>query len=301
MTALRRCANTRADVPTIARVSDTPHSDHIRVSRAARPSTSVGAILGSAMVLCSVMGGCNAFDGVQPGAATLLSFNAGPTPGQAAEMALNEYDPNQRYQGTVLIANAPWGGDPVYLQMYTDHLDDADPGVRAAAARALGRHGEPANAPAIAGVLDDKDDLVRLEAVRALQRLHDPSVVPALLMRIDATAEFEPEIRASAAHALGQYREYRVVVALISRLDDPALAVNHHTLEALRILTGQDFGLDRTRWLDWVEDTKDLFAAGRTYTYPGYERDKRWLEHLPFFPSPPTEPSAAPVGLPRGS
>ena len=55
------------------------------------------------------------------------------TPREAALMAVDQYDPNNRRQGITLLANSNFGGAPEYLAMYRDYVtEDRDPLVRAA-------------------------------------------------------------------------------------------------------------------------------------------------------------------------
>ncbi len=253
-----------------------------------------------AMAAALLAGGCGTFENVKPGAKSLFDvFKPTETPAEAADMALDEYNPDSRYSGTLLLANAPFGGGEVYIELYEDAARDPDAGVRWAGVRAIGIHGSPDHAPLlIERLIDEEDRLVRAEAARALQRIHNPIAVEALLLALRRDAEEEPEVRAASAHALGQYAEPRVVQALIAALNDPALVVNHSTLQSLRTLTGQDFGLETRAWLDWVDGADDLFAARTPYTYPAFSRDKRWLEYLPFVSQPPNETPSTPVGLP---
>lgn len=243
----------------------------------------------------------------QPGATSLLQIMAPPSPQYAAELALDEYDPDRRYRGTILLANMSFGGEAVYLELYKDYLDDEDPSVRSAAVRALANHGEPEHAVLIAERLVDPARIVRLEAARGLQRLHNPAVVGRLLVAIrepdlasgERATEDDALVRAEAAHALGQYAESRVVQALFSAIADRSLAVNRNALQSLRTLTGQDFGYDRRAWQAWYNETENLFAGRRAYIYPTFQRGRRWMEYVPFVPGPPNEPASTPVGMPR--
>jgi HEAT repeat protein len=242
--------------------------------------------------------GCDSLQGAR-GANSILAIGAPPAPEDAAELALDPYDADKRARGTRLLADANFGGADVYLRLYEDAVGDEDSGVRQAGVRALGLHGGPEHAPLIAERLTDDDRLVRVAAGRALQRLHNPEVVPALIRAIDAEREEEAPVRSEAAHALGQYREPRVLQALIAGLADSSLAVNTATIESLETLTGQNFGLDAAAWLGWLRRADDPFLAGRVYAYPGFQRDQRLIEYLPFVPGPPNEPPGAPVGMPR--
>lgn len=258
----------------------------------------------------AAVAGCDTLE-LQPGAGSILQAVAPPSPSEAAVWAIDPYDANKRYRGTTLLANAYFGGEPVYVALYVDNVDDPDPSVRAAAVRALSNHGDASHAALLAERLGDADPLVRLEAARALQRIHSPAVVEALLRHlpeftlgrpdqgIPDSGEPSAEVRAEVAGALGQYAENRVVLALIAALADRALPVNRNALESLRTLTGQDFGLDRRAWVEWFNDAEDVFAARTVYTYPVFNRPKKLIEYLPFIPGPPNEEPAPPAGLPR--
>ncbi|MDX2113998.1 MAG: HEAT repeat domain-containing protein [Planctomycetota bacterium] len=220
-----------------------------------------------------------------------------PTPAQAAAWAADEYDADKRYRGTLLLANAPFGGEGVYVEMYTKAAKDEDPAVRAAAIRGLALHGSPEHVPLILDQIEDPDRLLRWESARALQRLHNPAAVPALIRRLTPDNEEDPLVRAAAADALGQYPEVRVVDGLITALGDRDLAVNNAALRSLRTLTGQDLSDNVRAWVAWKKDRQDLFAARRPYIYPVFYRDKNWVEViLPVF-SPPNEIAASPVGM----
>lgn len=224
--------------------------------------------------------------------------SAPPTPAEAATWMFDPYDSDRRFRGTVLLANAPFGGESVYLRGYEEHLGDPDSSVRAAAAFALGRHGGPEHVPKLIPLVGDGDRLVRLSAVRSLQRLHNPEAVPVLIERLDSTVEDDVDIRAAAAHALGQYPERRVLQGLIAALRDNRLAVTRNAAASLRTLTGMDFGDDRREWFQWVASATEPFAGRTAYTYPVFSRDRSWLEHIPFWSQPPNEAPAPPAGMP---
>lgn len=232
---------------------------------------------------------------------------APPSPADAAAWMFDPYDADKRFRGTVLLANAPFGGESVYLQGYRAHLADSDASVRAAAAFALGRHGSPEDVPLVAPLTRDTDRLVRLNAVRALQRLHNPEAIPWLLERVQFVEvtrqgqrgfEDDPDVRAEAAYALGQYAEARVLDGLIAALRDPRLTVTRSAAEALHTLTGRDFGDDRRAWFQWKETAEDPFAGRLVYKYPVFSRDRALVEWLPFWTPPPNEEPGTPAGMP---
>lgn len=260
----------------------------------------MGAVVG--------MGGCetadSVFSGIKPGSEGILQdLFTGPSPTDAVEMSVDEYDADRRYQGTSLLANAPFASEPVYLDLFITNASDEDPAVRTAAVRGLANHGNPAHVPLLVERLRDPDRIVRLESARALQRIHNPVAIDALLLAIrqgELVAEAEPDaqVRAEAADALGQYAENRVVRGLMAALADESFLVVSSAQRSLRTLTGQDFGTDRKAWAAWNEGTKETFAARSVYRFPGYERDRTFVEYLPFVPKPPRQAPSVPVGMP---
>jgi hypothetical protein len=271
-------------------------------------SASVTRGLHTAMlVLCVALAGCDL--NLRPGSESIIEAVQGSmTPGEMAAAAINPYDANDRYLGTLGLANENFANEPVYIKLFEDNLNDPEASVRAAAVRGLAAHGEPSHVPLLVRCLSDRDKLVRLEAARGLQRLHDASAVAPLIRAMKEpdpsspkeSSESEPSIRVEAALALGHYPENRVLNALIAGLDDNELAVNRAAHQSLATLTGQDFGLDRAAWVDWQSRSKDPFAAEGVYTYPIFSRDLFWFEYIPFVPKPRNEVTGQPAGMPRG-
>ncbi len=229
---------------------------------------------------------------------SIFEFFAPPTPAEAVAWAVDPYDADKRYRGLLLLANAPFGGEPPYVEMYEKATTDGDPGVRAMAIRALAMHGSPRHAEIAITGLDDESKLVRWESARALERFYAPDAVVPLLRRLDPQIEDDVQVRASAARALGQYPEPRVVQGLIRALNDRQLVVNEGALESLRTLTGQDFAYDGRAWLAWSRDRDDLFADGGEYSYPVFQRDKTFGELFMFWFEPPNEVEGRPIGAP---
>ncbi len=250
------------------------------------------------------LGGCakdNGLAGASSDADSILgALFETPTPTDAVTLATDPYNADNRQRGVLLLANAPWGGEEVYLDYYRLAIADEDAGVRIAAARALAMHGEPEDVPALIAQARDEDDLLRREVARALQRLHNPEAIPTLLESINEEVETESQVRAASASALGQYAERRVVDRLIDALRDKDLAVNTAAFRSLETLTGQDLGLDDRSWTEWARDrpNEQVFAGRTEYRYPVFYRDPSWLEVINPFDSVPNEISAPPVGMP---
>jgi hypothetical protein len=252
-----------------------------------------------ALLALTALGGCDTSTRDRMANSESVFAGANPrTPVDAATDMINQYDANRRFRGTLEIANAPWGGQDVYIAVYVDHVqNDPDPGVRAIAAWALARHGRPEHAPLITPLLDPKfDRTVRFTAARSLQRLHNPEVVPALIKSTEPESEADAQVRAESAIALGQYAQTRVLQALIRATDDDSLVVNEAALQSLRTLTGQSFPADPIPWVQWLKDEREPFAKRQPFTFPAFSRDRFWYEFLPFVPPPPNEVAAQPTG-----
>lgn len=230
----------------------------------------------------------------------LAPFFRSLSPQEAARWAADEYDADKRGRGTLMLANAPFGGADAYLAMYRKYVKDDSPGVRGAAALGLAMHGSPGDVPLVLPLMQDPQKNVRLAAVKALQRLHNPEAVPVLLKAVTVEGEAESDVRAEAASALGQYADPKVLQGLIAALDDDNLLVTHNAHQSLQTLTGNDDLPDnRKMWLKWTGDTRTPFAARRAYTYPVFSRDKVWTDYLPFIGGPvPNEATASPAGMP---
>ena len=263
--------------------------------------------MATAMLAAAMLGGCEAAP-METESVFQALVPPPPSPVEAAAWMFDPHDADKRFRGTVLLANAPFGGEGVYLQGYRAHLSDTDASVRAAAAFALGRHGAPEDVPAIAPLTRDADRLVRLNAVRALQRLHNPEAIQWLLERAQVVEvaprgglrgfEEDADVRAEAAYALGQYAEERVLQGLIGALRDPRLSVTRSAAASLRTLTGQNFGDDYRAWFQWAATAESPFAGRLEYTYPAFSRDRVLVEWLPFWPQPPNEQPGTPAGMP---
>lgn len=266
-------------------------------ARSARRLTAVGTALVGNLGLCvglSALAGC---DTISSDFSAFADSFTPPTPQQAAQWAADPNDPENARRGTILLANAPWGGATPYLRMYRLYAESSpDPLVRAAALQALGRHGAPEDAPLVAKNLASPFRQVRLAAAKALQRLHEPSVADAIWPRLVDPAE-DADVRTELAVALGQYPTPAVFNALVAALSQRELAVNAAAVDALRTLTGRWFAIDETAWLTAFVATREPFAGARTYLYPTFTRELDLWDHLLFWAPVEFERPDVPVGM----
>ena len=230
---------------------------------------------------------------------SLFELVGPPTPAQAAQWAVDPNSPDNRQQGLLLLANAPFGGESVYMELYRIGLEDEDAAVRAAAIKAIGLHGGPREAELVLPLLTPQEDaLVRREAARTMARIHLPEAVERLLALLDPRVEPDAEARALVAEALGQHREPRVVQGLIGALADRRLVVSDAAQRSLRTLTGRDLGPEPEPWLVWTERSTDWFAGAETFYYTVFQRDRWFIEYIIPWDEPPNEIPSTPAGLP---
>ncbi len=260
-----------------------------------RPTFAKNIVLGP--ILLATLALLARCDSMSSDFANLSSSFSPPTPAQAAQWALDPYDAENQRRGTVLLANAPWGGSPAYLSMYRLYVEDnADPLVKASALDALARHGEVADAELISKQLQNKNIQVKVAAAKALQRIHDPKVTAVLCSR--GTDENEDSsVRIEVAIALGQYAADDSFQALCAMIDQRELAVNLAANDSLRLLTDHDFALDRRLWLSWYRANKTPFRKELQYLYPTYQREKGFWDHITFWAPLTFEKPGVPVGM----
>lgn len=247
-----------------------------------------------ALLLLAPLAGC---DAIQSDFNSLLGDLSPPTPAQAAAWASDLNDPENQRRGLSLLSNAPWGGDEPYVRLYRLYVEEqTDPLVKATAVRALGRWGEPKDAARIADFLASPSPMVRLAAAQSLQRLHDPAVADRIWIRLVDVGE-DALVRVELAIALAQYPNDRSFQALCLALDARELVVNLAAADSLRLLTGQDFGIDRSTWLAWYGSTAKPFAAEEVFLYPTFTRKITIWDRLAFWKSYTFETPATPRGM----
>lgn len=220
-----------------------------------------------------------------------------PTPAEAAAWAADLNDPENQRRGLALLSDAPWGGEDAYVELYRLYVEEpTDPLVKATAVQALGRWGTPDDAMKIADHLASPSPLVRREAAKGLQRLHDPKVADRIWIRLVDPNE-EAGVRVELAIALAQYPSDRSFQALCLALDARELVINLAAADSLRILTGEDFGIDRATWLAWYDATPSPFAEEEVFLYPTFTRHISFWDHMLFWKNWTFETPAPPRGM----
>jgi hypothetical protein len=128
-------------------------------------------------------------------------------------------------------------------------LKDKNPDVRRRAAQVLYHTNDPGRIEPLIAALQDDDHEVRVLAANALHSLKDPRTVEPL---IQALKDVNGDVRRIVSDTLGLLRDVRGVKPLIPILDDPDPNIHDAAKRALKRITGQDFGGDRTKWNEWI-------------------------------------------------
>ncbi|MSR69178.1 MAG: HEAT repeat domain-containing protein [Phycisphaerales bacterium] len=225
-----------------------------------------------------------------------------PSPQEAAQWAVDTTDAENMRRGVALLGTSSFGGVDAYVKLYRFYVKDMrDPLVQAAAIAALARFGNPEDAVLISQRLLSSFAHVRLAAALGLQRLHNASVTEAMWRKLEDESE-EQETRVELAIALGQYPQDDVFQALVAALDHSELTVNLAALDSLRMMTGNDLGISRARWLSWYWTTpvENRFVAENVYLYPTYQRHMVFWDYVVFWDIPKWESPSIPTGLNDG-
>ena len=115
------------------------------------------------------------------------------------------------------VQNLTVSSDRRALPLLVGSLGDEEPGVRCAAAKALGSLGDQRSLIALLVALDDPEATVRAAAAHALAQSEDHRKLPALLK---AARDPEPAVRAAALYSLGQEPSETVTATLLNSLHE---------------------------------------------------------------------------------
>lgn len=142
-------------------------------------------------------------------------------------------------------------------------LPDPDPRTRITVIELLSRTGDPRAVPPLMEVLASDSDLnVRALAATALGRLRSPLALE-LLVRTASSAERDPRVRTHAIKALGELGDTRAVIFLVEMMgeefDPPFMDA---AADSLAKITGQKFGVDPRRWMQWIRANHPEWLKG---------------------------------------
>jgi HEAT repeat protein len=117
---------------------------------------------------------------------------------------------------------------------------------------ALASTGDVEAAPAIAKMLDSEQVEIRKAAADGLSRIAGPDVADEIVARVGR--EDNAEVRVALAGAAAKAKAVDAMDELAAWLEDENGGVRKAALDALRALSRTDFGPDRAKWEEWIEN-----------------------------------------------
>jgi len=140
-------------------------------------------------------------------------------------------------------------------------LSERQQALRHSAAAALAQIGDPRATPHLIEVLEGTASPTFQESViEALAAIGDPrATAPILRLLADS---FDRQVRERAAEALGQIGDAAAIGPLIEAVRTDAKPVRRQAAEALWRITGQDYGTNGDRWLEWWQASRQEDPPG---------------------------------------
>jgi len=117
--------------------------------------------------------------------------------------------------------------------------------------RILGDLGSNRATKLLTGLLSHEHATVRWDSAYSLGKIGDPHAVEALIISLK---DENQTVVSNAIDALGKIKDRSAIEPLIYILKREELQLRHHAFSALKNITGQDFGVDFNKWLEWWKD-----------------------------------------------
>jgi HEAT repeat protein len=199
----------------------------------------------------------------------------GQPPARLRERALDTWEPKE-LRNAASLALGRMAGDEQFT-LLLEMLDDSTKEIRAGAALALGETGrKEAVQPLMDKLENDGEEIVRRDSAKGLAKLADPASEQALIKAFEEDAKESvrvesaialgnikggdgiaaliktlqdktvgKKIRWNTANALGTTGSEEAVPALKAALEDDIGDIHFQAAEALRKITGENFGYER--------------------------------------------------------
>jgi len=137
----------------------------------------------------------------------------------------------------------------------TQLLKDEQENVRVAAIKFLNGRKDTATIQDIREAFTkDKSGNVRAIAARTIGEMKDTAAVDALMIAV--IEDPDNFVREECAASLGAIRDSKALPALIEALKDDYKDIQLKAASSLKEMTGQDFGKDYEKWLNWYASNK---------------------------------------------
>ncbi|HEX2473421.1 MAG TPA: HEAT repeat domain-containing protein [Lacipirellulaceae bacterium] len=159
--------------------------------------------------------------------------------------------PSMRADALEQFAMRSSGVDSPDQRQITDQLArqmqvEPDPLVRQAVVRAIAEFRTPMAQQVLEAGLADEDAAVRVACCRALGRRGDANSVAPLANSLRTDEDID--VRLAAAEALGKTKSSQAIQSLIVALDDRDPALQYAGVQAMKSITGEDYGPDVQTW-----------------------------------------------------
>jgi len=156
-------------------------------------------------------------------------------------------------------------------QLMTEYRTSPDTDMRREAVDAMAKILHPKRDEYMKEVLEDGDPFVRISVIEAFEKSYNQEFTPLLIDRMKA--DKDKDVRLAAIRVLGnQYAvkqsllytsahdgatvHEQLVPAFGSALYDKVPAVRYEAMVSLRKITGEDYGKDINRWMQYVQYKK---------------------------------------------
>jgi len=176
-------------------------------------------------------------------------------PATLREMLFDGQHPRLQSQAALLLVQnrSPDGDDVIRRGL---RQTDA-PEVFHALATALRLSRDSRFVPDLLAALCSGNATIRQSAARALAGLADGAIILRLQALVEDT-KADAAVRQTATWTLGRCGHRSALIALLDQLSNPDESLRQAAADALAELTGQQFGLDLTRWRAWWACRKDM-------------------------------------------
>ncbi len=179
------------------------------------------------------------------------------------EMLHDRQNPHGQSQAAILLVQSRPSEAEAVIRQGLQQTED--PEVFQALAQAIRLHQDIRFVEELVQGLSSSRPTVRQTAAETLALLPDPKLLSRLHPLVD-DAHADLASRQTAIWILGRSGRKRAVPWLLELLEHDSEGLRRSAAEALAEMTGQNYGLDVTRWQAWWDRYKDLGA-------------ERWLEH----------------------
>jgi len=166
----------------------------------------------------------------------------GPTPAEQVELL--------REQIELVPKMSPQEQQALAQQMSEAYRNEADPLLRREQVRVIAGCASPAAAETLTSALADSEPDIREVACDAWAKHGGPLAIPKLADTMKHDADLN--VRLAAVRALAKIGGSDAITAVAPALEDEKPAMQYRAVQALREMTGKDFGDNANAWREYI-------------------------------------------------